>query len=202
MIVLSGGIGSGKSVVAGILRLEGYGVFDCDYEAKEMMHNDPNLVKTIKGIVGDDIYDASGLLDKKKLASLIYTDASVRNTLNEVVHSQVRQKIREWLAETPKNIFVESAIAVQSGLAAMARGIWIVSASIPVRIARVKCRDGRNHDEIERIILAQAEEERLTVDFKGKVTVIDNDGSIPLLPQIFSALNAANIPLLHNQETT
>lgn len=184
MIVLAGGIGSGKSVVARILRLKGYGVFDCDFEAKRLMHHDPELRKAITRIAGREAYDREGELDRRFLASRIFGDQDIRREINSVVHQAVKKEVMDWLQRDKMNIFVETAIASESGLADAASQIWFVNASAEQRISRVKARDGRSEAEIIRIIEVQKREETVLLDGSRKVVRIQNDSGDSLLCRI------------------
>lgn len=158
MIVLAGGIGAGKSVVARILRLRGFGVFDCDMEARKLMEEDEDLIKSLKTLAGDDIY-RSGKLDRKHLGQLLFSDGELRKKVNSLVHCRIRERIREWLAADKANIFVETAIASQSGIAAEAEAIWLVEASDATKMERVALRDGRSKEDIIKIMEAQERED-------------------------------------------
>lgn len=188
MVVLAGGIGSGKSVVARILRINGFGVFDCDYEAARMMNEDPEIVDCVRFHAGEDIYDASGRLDRRRLASVFFEDKDLRKEINKMVHAAVRKRIGEWLEESKTNVFVESAIAAQSGLVEMADVIWIVRASEKCRLERVAERDKRSKDEIRKIILVQEEEEKRLADSGVRIVWIDNDDSTALLQKVKSLI--------------
>lgn len=159
MIVLAGGIGAGKSVVARILRLRGFGVFDCDIEARKLMEEDEDLVKSLKTLAGEDIY-RSGKLDRKHLGQLLFSDGELRKKVNSLVHGRIRERIREWLAADKANIFVETAIASQSGIAAEAEAIWLVEASDATKMERVALRDGRSEEDIIKIMEAQEREDK------------------------------------------
>ena len=184
MIVLAGGIGSGKSVVARILRLKGFGVFDCDYEARVLMETNKHLIQSIIDIAGDDVYSAGGKLNRQKLSALIFNDIEIRDRINKVVHAAVRSEIVKWLKEDPANIFVETAIAAESGLAGMAEQIWIVKASDATRISRVMARDGRSEENIKSIMHAQAEEEDRMKKSNVLIKKINNDSSDMILEEI------------------
>lgn len=184
MIVLAGGIGSGKSVVARILRLLGYGVFDCDSVARGQMESDASLICDIKDIAGDRAYEISGQLDRRYLASLIFSDESIRRRINGCVHRAVRLKMEEWLREAPCNIFVETAVAAESGIAAMASEVWLVEASREVRLERVKRRDGRSVEDIIRIIQTQEKENELLESSGVKTVRIANNPSDNVLETV------------------
>ena len=184
MIVLAGGIGSGKSVVARILRLKGFGVFDCDYEARVLMETNKHLIQSIIDIAGDDVYSAGGKLNRQKLSALIFNDIEIRDRINKVVHAAVRSEIVKWLKEDPANIFVETAIAAESGLPGMAEQIWIVKASDATRISRVMARDGRSEENIKSIMHAQAEEEDRMKKSNVLIKKINNDSSDMILEEI------------------
>ena len=190
MIVIAGGIGSGKSVVARILRLKGYGVFDCDYEAKSLMESD-NMVKTeIADIAGRDIYDIQGRLRRDLLAQRLFSEVHLREKINRCVHRAVRERIASWAKESEKNIFVETAIAAESRLAEMASSIWVVRASEKVRVERVKERDGRNLEQIFRIIRAQENEENNLLSSGIPIDIIENNPGDDLTKQLDSLLAA------------
>lgn len=192
MIVISGGIGAGKSVVSRILRIMGYGVFDCDFEAKIIMEKNEKIKLQLNKIGGCDFYDNKGILDRKLLAHRIFQEPKLRKQINSLVHEAVKDRIKDWQKESEKNIFIETAIPCESGISLIAEEIWMVVASPEIRVKRVKQRDGRKCDEIERIMEAQiGEEEMLTVCGKPVYRIINND-SYSLLVQIDSLMNRNN----------
>lgn len=184
MILLAGGIGSGKSVVARVLRLRGFGVFDCDLEARMLMESDAALRSRLEEVAGADIYDAEGRLRRRLLASRIYSEADLRHEVNAAVHAAVRKRIEEWLHENRAHIFVECAIASRSGVVDMASEVWLVSASPQTRLERVGTRDGRTLEEILRIMEAQKGEEEALAGLGQKIRRIINEPGDSLLAQI------------------
>lgn len=189
MIAVAGGIGAGKSIVSRILRLKGYGVFDCDFEARKLMETDTALKEAISEAAGEEIYETQGRLDRRKLAAILFDDEEVRRKVNAAVHEAVRKRIKGWLEESDDNRFVETAIAGESRLADMADEIWIVEASEATRLERVKARDGRNEEETRRIIKAQEREEDMLAETGIPLRRISNNPEDNLLPQIESLLN-------------
>lgn len=184
MIVIAGGIGSGKSVIARILRLQGFGVFDCDAEARKLMERDGGLVSEVKKIAGEEIYDGCGRLCRSALAGIIFSDAGKRRAIEKAVHEAVRNRIDSWLKEAENNIFVETAISAVSGIAFRAEEVWMVEASEETRIGRVASRDGRTDEEIRRIMKAQEREEELLADHSIAVKRIHNDSGDEVLAEI------------------
>lgn len=183
MIVLAGGIGSGKSVVARSLRLMGFGVFDCDIEAKRLMESDSALVSLLSSVAGDDIY-IEGRLDRQLLASRLFSDSVLRMKVNEAVHSAVRDEISRWLNRSASNLFVESAIAAESGLAQMADQVWFIEASYESRLQRVATRDCRSREQILRIMEAQEGEEERLMNCGKPIKRISNNPDNSLLKRL------------------
>lgn len=192
MKLLTGPIGSGKSVVARILRLRGFGVFDCDIEARNLMQTAPELIKSVREIAGEDIYSTDGLLDRRRLAGIIFSDEEMRRKINSAVHSAVGRRIKEWLSESPANIFVETAIPVSSGLSAMAEQIWLVEALPAVRLQRILERDMRPIGEIEAIMEAQDKEFSNLKSLSVPILSISNQPDNNLLTQIDNYLKITN----------
>lgn len=188
MIILAGGIGAGKSIVARILRLGGYGVFDCDFEAANLMENTATVVRQIQNIAGEDSY-RNGLLDRKYLSARIFSDKGIREKINSVVHKAVREKIVEWSQRSENNIFVETAIAATSGLIQNAVEVWYVDADLSTRLERVKMRDGRTEEEILSIMKVQERELELLVSSGTRIRKINNNSSKHLIDRISELLS-------------
>lgn len=187
IIGISGGIGSGKSVVSRILRCKGYCVYDCDSKAKQLMAKSASLKKEIAQEIGEECIALSGEIDTGNLAKKIFNDSSKREWLNCKVHSMVREDIEQWIATllSEKVVFIESAIPYSSGLASMMDEILWIEAPEKVRIARAMQRDCSSINKIKARIDAQQEE------YKGKTPdcIIKNYGRHFLLQQIDNILN-------------
>ena len=109
--------------------------------------------------------------------------------VNAIVHNAVKDSIRRWILQDRNNLFVETAIPAQSGLAEMASQIWIVDASVDSRLARVRSRDDRSVEEILKIMDAQAREEEAIFSMHN-VKTIHNNPADSLLTQIDSLLSS------------
>ncbi len=192
IIGLGGGIGAGKSVVARILRLNSVPVYDCDSEAKSLMEKDSSLRREIVGILGERAYlESTGLLDRRFVASCIFSDPELRHRVNKAVHTVVAADfIRFSEKSNSMTVVCESAILKSSGLDSLCSEIWITEAPDDVRIERVKRRNGLSEEEILKRIMVQRNE---SGSFPGcKVRVIRNDDVSPILPYVCSLISGVN----------
>jgi dephospho-CoA kinase len=187
-IGLTGGIGSGKSIAARILETMGVPLYRSDEEAKRLTNTSPVIRKALTARFGDKLF-AGESLDKPLLASLIFTDKENLQFVNSVIHPVVFNDFLQWKQQqellSQPFIAIESAILFESGLDGAVDVIFLVSAPLETRIARVEKRDQINRASVlNRIRSQQSEEERIArSDY-----VLINDGLQALLPQIENSL--------------
>ena len=187
---ITGGIGSGKSVVSEILKIKGIPVYNADTEAKRLMVEDEELRHQLMQLLGDDIYFADGTLDKKKIASKIFSNPTLLQKVNQTVHPAVGKDFLRWeqnQAQQSKNIIaMESAILFESNLNMQFDKTLLVYAPLEVRVKRVMIRDAATLEQVQARIKNQSDEEskRSKADF-----VIENDNQQALLPQINQVLS-------------
>lgn len=187
IIVIAGGIGSGKSVVSQILRCMGYRVYDCDSRAKRIVDNDIAIRREIAEQISSKVLTNDMSLDRKHLAEIVFSDKSKLTILNGIVHAAVRKDITDWSYRYKQErlLFVETAIPKSSGLDDMADAIWVVEAPVDIRISRVCRRNGLDPDSVRQRIEAQKGETEIC----GKnMSVINNDGRDSILLQINHAI--------------
>ena len=96
VIALTGGIGSGKSVVSSILRIMGYVVYDCDSQAKKVMDSSEKIKRGLLDAFGYDCVDKDGLINRKYLGKVVFDNPKALSTLNGIVHPEVRKDLQEW----------------------------------------------------------------------------------------------------------
>lgn len=178
---ITGGIGSGKSVVSRILRCNGFRVYDCDSEAKILMVNDEEIRKTLEKKIGKQTYNSDGRLNRAFLAAKIFKDDNLRKFVNKIVHQAVRRDIMAEREKTHGEFFIESAIITTGGIVPMCQQIWIITSPIQERIKRIQERDKATYEEIEKRMKSQEKE---LSDLSGDVVCIQNDDSHPILPKI------------------
>ncbi len=184
-IAITGGIGSGKSYVADLLRTKGIDVYDCDAAAKRLMRTSDSLKTRLQRLVGDDVYK-DGQLQKRVLATYILTGEKEKQAVNDIVHPAVAKDF-----EASGQSWLESAILFESGFDKRVQFDHTVCVSAPreVRISRIMQRDHISHEKAEAWIDAQMpqEETERRCDF-----VIHNDGRHDLDPQIIAIINKTN----------
>jgi len=149
VIGITGGIGSGKSTIAGMLREAGYPVFDCDFYAKSIYNSDKDVISDMKKLFGENIYK-DGLLDKKALADIVFKDKISLEKLNSVIHPKVREFMSFQIKECKSDLFfVESAILIESGLVKYVDKVLCVTAPEEVRIKRSMDRDNTTREKVK-----------------------------------------------------
>lgn len=191
LIAITGGIGSGKSIVSAMLRAMGFLVYDCDAEARRIMDSDHAMLARIFREVAPLARMADGSLDRKALADAVFADAGKLSRLNSIVHGAVMDDLRRRHASN-QVMFFESAILYSSGFFAAATAIWEVTAPISLRIERVMKRNGVSCNEVEARIASQSTEK---APDGVRPAMIVNDGVTPLLPQIERVLAEQNLML-------
>ncbi len=182
-IGITGGIGTGKTVVCKIFETFGIPVYYSDKRAKYLMENDPKIVRQIINNFGQ-VYTPQGKLDRKKLAQIIFNDKTKLNTINQIVHPAVKADFLVW-SENQQAPYVikESALIFESKQTADLDYIITVWAPLELRIMRTMKRDNTSREKVIERINNQLDEQ-----FKlyHSHFIIINDGQTPLLPQILN----------------
>lgn len=189
-IGITGGIGSGKSLVCRIFLCLGIKVYDADSHAKNLMTTDGILMSNIKKEFGELSYNTDGSLNRKHLSSTAFNDAEKLETLNKLVHPRVAHDYDQWLRTNNDDPYVlkEAALLYEAGSYKQLDKIVVVTAPDELRIERVAKRDLHRSKEQIRAIIAQQmpqEEKVKRADF-----VIVNDETTLLVPQVLE-LHAA-----------
>lgn len=185
-IAITGGIGSGKSVVSHLLRIMGYPVYDTDLEARRLMNTSAEIRQNIEAAFGAGLYAKDGL-DRAALARIVFKDAQALQRLNAIVHPVVRRHFGTWAdSQSAPLVFMESAILYESGFHDLVDRVWLVTAPDEVRVHRVMCRNGMTEAEVRQRIASQMSD---TERMQYRPAVIRNDGITPLIPEVLRLLN-------------
>ena len=183
MIGLTGGIGSGKSVVAKIFATLGIPVFNADDEAKRIMQTSPEIKSKLIQQFGMDIYNESGL-DKEKLASIVFDDPFQLQLLNAIVHPVTIQAAKDWAAkQTSPYVIKEAALIFESGAADGLLKVIGVTAPLSLRTHRVMQRDGITKEQVDARMRNQISD---TIKMRLCDYVIENNNQQMVIPQVLA----------------
>jgi dephospho-CoA kinase len=186
LIGITGGIGSGKSIVCKIFEVLGVPVYYADERAKWLTNNDLQLRKEIKELLGREAYDNNGQYNRKWVASQVFANPELLKILNSLIHPRVFDDTNRWLSQhqTYPYILREAALTNAAGNGNDLDKLIVVTSPMPLRIERIKKRDPqRTEDEIRAIISRQKTEQEFQqiADYQ----IINNEKQL-LIPQVLS----------------
>lgn len=180
-IGVTGGIGSGKSVVCSILEHMGFPVFYSDLEAKKILDSDEELKSQMISIFGDEVY-LKDKLNKPYLAGKFFSDKKNAERVNALVHPRVRRYFDGWAGkQNSKLVFNEAAILFETGAYKLFDATILIIAPEKLRIQRVLKRDLTSESEIiSRIKNQWSDEQKIPL----ATYVIRNDDRHGVLEQV------------------
>jgi dephospho-CoA kinase len=184
---ITGGIGSGKTLVCSVLEKLGVPVYDADGQARRLMNKLPVLMQGIEELLGKEAY-REGQLDRKYVGSRVFGNHELLTRLNGLVHPAVREDYRSWVNQWKDAPYVveEAAILFESGAYRFLDRTVLVFAPSDLRIRRVMQRDGVGREEVKKRMMHQMDDEEKKV-LADEVVV--NDERNMLLPQIIALHN-------------
>jgi dephospho-CoA kinase len=156
---LTGGIGSGKSTVAGRLAEHGAVVIDADKIAREVVEPGTDGLAEVHAAFGDEVI-SDGALDRAKLAAKVFSDESARNTLNGIVHPRIRARTAELMTAAPADAIVvhDVPLLVEAHMGPAYHLVLVVDAPEEERVHRVIRDRGMAEADARARIKAQATE--------------------------------------------
>ena len=183
IIGITGGIGSGKSLICRIFSTMNIPIYEADSRAKYLINQDIPLKNSIKNLLGDNAYTPTDEYNRSWVASQIFNNPDLLKQLNSLVHPCVHKDSHNWVKKYSKFPFLlyEAALMRAAGDNNMFDKVVVVSAPIDLRIKRIQTRDKRSEQEIKAIIAQQiTDEERLKIaDY-----IIENDDKKSVLNQV------------------
>lgn len=172
---LTGGIGSGKSKVAELLRNMGVAVYDSDTRAKALMANDTALREALIEAFGAECYTSEGL-NRPWLAERVFNTPDELKRLNAIVHPAVMLDFAEWaMQQSGEYVVMESAILLEAGLESHVDVVVAVMAPRELRLERAMHRDGATREQIEARMENQITDEERTERSKYAIVNIALD---------------------------
>lgn len=188
---ITGGIGSGKSLVCRLLQLMEIPVYISDLETKRLMSTDTSIREGLVALLGEEVY-VDGVLNKTLLASFLFGSADHARQINGIIHPRVKEDFRQWVAahQSYPIVGIESAILVEAGFTDEVDFVVMVSASEETKIERAVKRDNSSRELIEKRIRSQMrdEEKQKYADY-----VILNDQETSLIPQVLELLHLLSV---------
>lgn len=181
-IGITGGIGSGKSLICQLFKLIGAPVFEADLWAKELVNSHKKIKTGLIDWYGHDIYTQNGTIDRKKLAGIIFTNETALQKVNNLIHPVVREEFQNWAdKQTSPYVIHEAAILFESGFYKMMDYTILITAPESMRIDRVTKRDGATVEAVKERINKQWNDEQ-----KRKLASLEikNDNKTLLIPQV------------------
>lgn len=173
---LTGGIGSGKSMAAGILRELGVPVLDMDRTAARLMMPGTSVYTAVVDRFGKEILRPDQTIDRSVLAGLVFSDRDRLKELEQIVHpatiAETARRIDCLPLSGMRFVFVESAIVFEAGIDSMLGGVVLVTAPESTRMERVMRRDGMSKDQFLARVASQTDD---TVKAEKATCVWNND---------------------------
>lgn len=183
IVGITGGIGSGKSVVCKVFEQLKIPVYNADSAAKLLYDKFPELKQSIKELISEEAIDKNGNVNRKKLAEIVFNDNEKLAELNKLVHPLVKTDFKNWVDAQKGFPYVikEAAILFESGSNKDCDFVISVISPMELRIERIRQRDKKSKAEIESIITRQLTDEEL---IKRSDFVIYNDEKQMVIPQV------------------
>lgn len=182
---ITGGIGSGKSIVSQLFRVMGIPVYDSDKESKRLTITDEGIRTQLTELVGKDVYADDGSLNKSVLASWLFSCEEHTLKVNNIIHPVVKKDFLSWVKKQEnagyKACGIESAILIEAGFQDVVEKVVMVTAPLETRIERTMQRDHASRESVINRMARQMNEE----EKKEKADyVISNEENTPLIPQV------------------
>ncbi|SDE98663.1 dephospho-CoA kinase [Dyadobacter soli] len=183
LIGVTGGIGSGKSMVCRLFECLDVPIYYADSRAKWLTNNDPEIREKVTALLGPEAYDSAGLYNTRFVASSVFNNEPLLKALNAIIHPVVLRDTKDWVAQNAGLPYVvkEAAIMAKAGQANSVDYVVVVEAPVGLRIQRILQRDKRTEQEIRAIIERQVSDDsrREIADY-----IVNNDDTSELIPQV------------------
>lgn len=154
---LTGGIGTGKSTVAKMLREKNIPVVDTDSISKEIIEY-PEIIEKIKAEISSKIFNNENKLDRKKLSEIVFENKEKLKKLNEIMHPVILKKMWDEVEKLKKNykiIVVDIPLLFEINMEKEVDKVLLIYSSKEIQIKRIMNRDGRTREEAIKIINSQ-----------------------------------------------
>ena len=188
---ITGGIGSGKTMVCCVFAALGVPVYHADRAARSLMETDGNIRQSLKDLLGDDIYKGNEP-DRNRIAGLIFKDARLLEKVNAIIHPRVADDFSGWCIKHKDSPYIvhESALLFESNFYRLFDICITVTCPFDIRLQRILSREGMTLQKAERIMKNQLPEDE---KIRRSHYHINNDGNTLVLPQVLKIHSALNV---------
>lgn len=181
VIGITGGVGAGKSEILSYLKEHcNCRILMADRLAEELEQPGQDCYDQLLALLGREILQEDGRIDRKKMAARVFTDKSLLEAVNAMIHPAVKQAILQIIwdekeAARRDYLFIEAALLIEDGYAEIVDELWYIHTEEEVRRQRLKASRGYTDEKIDSILREQLSEE----EFYGHCHyVIENSGSL------------------------
>lgn len=189
---LTGGIGSGKSTVAGLFAARGVPVIDADEIARRLTQPGEPAVDEIAATLGVDLI-RDGTLDRRRLAARVFQNSADRQRLESILHPRIRAAMQEEIKRlTAPYCLLVIPLLIETGQRNLVDRVLVVDVDERTQIDRIRRRDARGDAEIHAILAAQVSRARRLQEADETVT---NDGDTAALESQVEALHRKYLEL-------
>lgn len=159
VIGVTGGIGSGKTIVSKVIEAMGYPIYNSDIEAKKIVTENNEVKQAVIALLGEESYLRDGSYNRRYVAEHVFKNEKMLNELNAIIHPAVKDHFKEWCdLQDTSFVFKESALLLDKDFSADLDAVIAVVASDATRVKRIQKRDPfRSLDDIKRIIRSQGD---------------------------------------------
>lgn len=189
-VAVTGGIGSGKSFITGMLSVMGYPVFDTDRETKRLYSESAELNSALRSIFGDSVFMPDGNINRRAIASAVFSNQELLRKVEAAVYPTLSHHLDSWLEECRFQgcglAVIESALILEKEqFHTKTNFVLTVSAPDDLRITRAMKRDGSDRSQVFERMKCQNSDlwRRERADYE-----VINDGR-PILPQLVRVID-------------
>jgi len=185
---LTGGIGSGKSTVASIFASMGIPTLDLDQLGKEIIQQDPQILKELVRAFGASVLNKQGILDNAAIANIAFSTSENTQILNDIMHPRIQQAEMEWRRnQTAPIAVIEASVIIESGAVGRMDALIVVMSDMDIREKRVISRGKQNLKAFQQIVARQCTDEARLAYADH---IIENNASL-------AVLQSSAVKLLH-----
>ena len=160
IIGITGGTGCGKTTLLNCIAEKGGLILDCDAIYHRLLHENPQLLRSIENRVPGVVED--GQLQRKKLGNIVFADPDALADLNRITHTAVKNEVLRLLESGPKLAAIDAIALFEGGLAELCNTTVAVTAPEVDRVQRLMARDGISQDYAQKRIAAQRSSEEFS----------------------------------------